>query len=46
MIFNELSIAIFRFTLRTLGAELDGGGQSTASPRHGMFGEGGRHDAG
>ena len=37
MIFDELSTAIFRVSVRALGAELEGGGQPTAPlpvPRH------------
>ena len=45
MISNEILNALFGFSLR-LGAELEGGGQSAASPRHGVFGEGGRLSAG
>ena len=32
MIFRELSNAVFRFVLRCLGAEIDGGGVQTPPP--------------
>ena len=32
MVFDELSIAFFRFSLRALGAELDGGSYMTPPP--------------
>ena len=46
MISDELSIALFRFSLRALAAELEGGAVNCPPPRHGVFGEGGRHGAG
>ena len=47
MIFTQLSNASFRFSLRLLGAELEGGGsQLPPPPRHDMFGGGGRLGAG
>ena len=34
MIFRELSNAVFRFGLRSAGAEIDGGGYSNTPPPH------------
>ena len=34
MVFNELSIASFRFSLRDIGADLEGGGGSQRPPPH------------
>ena len=46
MIFNELSNAFFRFSLRQLGAELEGGGGRENIPRPEVIGEEQRPGAG